>query len=156
MILIRVFCGIFVSFALLGCPGMNYAEPGFVLVTLEEYAHDQASKIRYKALVVPETGAPTIEIVEPQQQSAIKVPINIHIRFTAVDDAHIVVDTVRVLYGWLRIDITERIRKHAAVTSTGIIADNAELPTGSHRITIRVADSKNRQAENTFQIRVVK
>mgnify|MGYP001544886671 CR=1 FL=1 len=103
---------------------------------------------------VSEPGAPKIEIVEPRGKDTIEVPIKIYIRFIAEDGASIVVDTIRILYGWLGIDITERIREHAVITAKGIKADNAELPEGSHRITIKVADTKDRKAESTFRIRV--
>ena len=151
------FCGrVWVALVPLGWAALCFAEQGFLLVTPEEYARDQAAKIHYKALVISEPGAPKIEIIEPKQRDKIKVPINIHIRFQSEDGAHIVVNTVRILYGWLGIDITERIRRHAVITRTGIKADNAELPEGSHRITIRVADTKDRRSESTFRIHVVK
>jgi hypothetical protein len=152
----RFFGEVFVAIALLASSAMSAAGQGFLLVTPEEYARDQASKIHYKALAISEPGAPKIEIIEPLQKDTIRVPIKIHIRFNPANDARIVVDTVRILYGWLGIDITERIRRHAVINSMGIKADNAELPEGSHRITIRVADTKDRQAETTFRIRVIR
>lgn len=155
MRLLILFGGILISLLVSSSSVSSNAEHGFALITPQEYARELDSTIRYKALAIPEPGAPKIELVEPREKDAITVPIKIHIAFKSEDDAHIVVDTVRILYGWLGIDITERIRRHAEITSLGITAENAELPLGSHRITIRVADSKDRRAESTFRFRVV-
>ena len=124
----RFFGGVFIATVLLASSALNAAGHGFSLVTPEEYARDQASKIHYKALAISEPGAPKIEIIEPLQKDTISVPIKIHIKFNPANDARIVVDTVRILYGWLGIDITERIRRHAVINAMGIKADNANFP----------------------------
>jgi len=59
-----------------------------------------------------------------------------------------------VLYGWLSLDITDRIKKHASLSPAGLSAKNIELPQGEHTIKIRIRDSKGRQAEKDFSFTV--
>jgi hypothetical protein len=54
-------------------------------------------------------GSPKISIDKPSVSS----PTNIEISFKADDGAEIDVESLEVLYGWLSLNITDRIREHA-------------------------------------------
>jgi hypothetical protein len=98
------------------------------------------------------SNVPRIEISAPDISKKIKSPINLEVRFATDPPAVVDPKTLQVLYGALRLDITERIRKAAQITSRGISAENAVLPTGSHRLIIGIADSAGRYAEKQIRI----
>ncbi len=62
--------------------------------------------------------------------------------------------TFRVLYGWLGIDITDRLKEHANITPEGIRAENAELPEGRHELTLEIADTKGRYGAATLEFTI--
>ena len=48
---------------------------------------------------------------------------------------------LRVKYGWLGIDVTQRLLGHATWTAGGLFAADADVPTGNHRISVSIADN---------------
>jgi hypothetical protein len=60
----------------------------------------------------------------------------------------------RALYGALRLDVTDRIRRHARIDGTGLVAEDVALPAGQHRIILSVADEHGRRGERDFRLRV--
>jgi hypothetical protein len=53
-------------------------------------------------------------------------------------------ETFKVLYGRLRIDITQRLVNAAKITAEGISVKEASLPKGSHRLLLSVEDLQGR------------
>jgi hypothetical protein len=42
------------------------------------------------------------------------------------------------------------------MTPTGLSADNVELPSGNHRVTLSVADTSGKRASRTFRFSVAR
>jgi hypothetical protein len=137
--------------------GFSQARAGeeFHLVTPEEHAREQAQGQPRDPSPPSHPEAPRIEIVEPSNLNNILTPARIEIRFLPQQNQTIDVNTLRVLYGWLEVDITDRIRKYCEVTPSGITADKAKLPPGSHRITVQIADTAGLVGRKEFFYRVV-
>ena len=83
------------------------------------------------------------------------MPVNIRIRFQAATNARIDVNSLRVRYGFMGLDVTRRILAHARPTATGVFVEDAELPRGRHRVTIQVADNMGRLGSQSFDFNVV-
>jgi hypothetical protein len=62
--------------------------------------------------------------------------------------------TLSATYGWLGINITQRLLDHAVKTPNGLAADNVELPPGDHRVTLSIADMSGKTASRTFRFSV--
>ena len=57
-----------------------------------------------------------IDVVEPDTTKPIKSPFSIHVRFRPESGARIVPASFRVKYGWLNLDITQRL-----IVSRGVV-----------------------------------
>lgn len=130
---------------------------GFQLVTPEEFQRasavaDAPTKSRSRLRTVPK--APIIEVLAPPLEQPVRSPLRIEIRFLPVEGAEIEMDSLRILYGRLRLDITERILKYAKMGKNGLSAERAELPDGSHRFLVRIADTLQRVAEREISVTV--
>jgi hypothetical protein len=88
-------------------------------------------------------GAPTIEVKQPDISKPVKAPVSIKILFNPQIGAAINPKSFRATYGWLGIDITDRILAHAQINSSGLTADNADIPPGQYRVTLQIADNQN-------------
>ena len=135
----------------------------FELVTVAEaqraaQAEAQAQpEVRTRQLVIPKsnTSAPAIRVISPQSQGAtVTAPLRLEVAFTPTPGTRIVPASFRVLYGLLKIDLTERLRKHATVTESGLVVDRAVVPDGQHRLIIQVGDDQGNTAEQEIRVRV--
>jgi hypothetical protein len=99
--------------------------------------------------------APTIEVNQPDATKPIKPPVTIRVRFRPKEGATIDLASFRVTYGSLAIDITNRIIQHAHVSTSGLVANNAEVPAGHHRVTLQIADNMRRVGMRTFEFTVL-
>jgi hypothetical protein len=93
--------------------------------------------------------------VEPDITRPVRSPVNIRISFQTAVNARIAVNSLRVRYGRLGIDITRRILAHARPTPSGVFVEDAELPIGRHRVTIQIADNMGRVGTKSFDFNVV-
>jgi hypothetical protein len=82
------------------------------------------------------------------------IDARIRIRFQAQTGAAINPGSCRVKYGWLGIDITDRLVAHAKIGASGISADYAEIPAGAYMITLQIADDLGRVGTRTFEFTV--
>ena len=101
-------------------------------------------------------GAPKIEVLEPANlQQPLAAPVAIRVRFVPENGATVERKSLRVYYGVFGVDITERLLQKARFEQNQLTLDRAEIPSGTHRLTMSVADSQNRVAEKqiTFTIR---
>jgi hypothetical protein len=98
----------------------------------------------------PVPGAPRIELAAPDIRQAIASPTRIQLRFGATAPATIRPESLRVLYGALRLDITGRLLASARVSAEGIEVAQAALPRGQHRLTLLLEDSVGRATSQTF------
>jgi hypothetical protein len=144
-------------FSLLATP---YVKPcdaaAWQLITAEEFERDRSAP-RFRGFFAPtiQPGAPIIEVDQPDQTSAIRVPVNIRLRFRPQAGAIIDLASFRATYGWLGIDITNRIIEHAQINASGLFANNAEIPAGHHKVTLQIADNMRRVGSRTFEFTVV-
>jgi hypothetical protein len=101
---------------------------------------------------------PSIELLSPENGGIYTSPIGIEIAFAPKDGATIDLSTLTVtvvsttVAGVFEVDITEDIISYAS--EKGIKAPDAEIPAGEHVVTIKVADSEQRVAEEQLSITV--
>ncbi len=139
-----------------------FASEPFLLITEQEYQaqlpfenQNRDSVIRSRSfLAAKDKNEPQIIINTPTLTQGLQAPIAIDIEFKAFEGTQIDPSSLKVLYGWLSLDITDRIKQHAEITLSGLTANNVSLPTGEHTITIEISDSKKRmtQKEVTFEV----
>ena len=138
------------------------AGEAFMLISQEEYmqqlGHEDINKQvkpRTRSFFSTNPNAPHISVNLPAMTSELYSPIKIDINFAASDDANIQIESLEVLYGWLNLDITDRIKQHAQISHDGITADNVNLPIGKHNITIKIKDTKQRISEKKISFEVL-
>ncbi len=124
------------------------------LITAQELQASQAAPERVWPKSTPAPEAPQIELLRPQLGSAINSPTAIDIRFKAAPGSQIRPESFRILYGRLRLDITERVVQNTAVSREGVSVAQASLPRGQHRLLLSIEDTQNRtgQTQLDFQI----
>jgi hypothetical protein len=134
---------------------------GFELITAAEAQQEadaEASSpppVRTRGLPVTRPGQPAIQVVSPQAAgTSVNAPVRIEVAFKPAPGTRIVPSTFRVLYGLLKIDLTDRLKKHSTVTETGVVVDQAQVPAGQHRLILQVADDQGNTAEQELRIRV--
>ena len=101
-------------------------------------------------------GAPIITVEEPNLKQQITPPLKLRITFSPQGGATIDPRTFRATYGWLGIDITHHIVAHATLSASGLVANNASVPAGSYRVTLRIADNRHRVGMSTLEFTVHK
>ena len=131
----------------------SVAQTKWDLVTPDEDARDRsAPKTPAPADLPP---PPLIELLRPDFSSPIHNPVTIDVQFSAGPGATIDMQSFRATYGWLGLDITNRILEHATKTSNRLSAENVSIPSGSHRVTISIANTLGKRASKTFQLTIV-
>jgi len=131
---------------------------GFQLISESEYQNQIGFKrplVLTRGITVAPKGSPKINVKKPAISGVVASPTNIEISFEADEGAKIELDSLEVLYGWLALDITDRIKKHAELSAKGLVASNVSLPEGDHTITIVIKDSKGRETEKELSFSIV-
>ena len=136
----------------------------FDLVTASEAAREgqaaaksigkELPEIRARSLPVPGRPVLAIDIVEPATTTTLAAPVRIELQFRTPPGARVVPSTFRVLYGVLKLDLTERLRRFAKVSESGVVVEQAVLPEGLHRLFLHVGDDKGNVAEQELRVRV--
>lgn len=126
------------------------------LITAEEAL---ASQTALPMLAVDETPVnaqgPVITVVDAEALAQpVKNPFSIEIFMQAQRDAELNFASFKAFYGAFKIDITERLLKEASKTVTGLKLANLQIPSGRHKILLRVSDSKGRTAEKEIAFKV--
>ena len=113
-------------------------------------------EIRPRGTALARPDATAIRVVSPTtvNSGGVAAPVRIELAFKPAPGARIVPSTFRVLYGLLKIDLTDRLRKHATVTESGVVVENAQVPNGQHRLILQVADDQGNTAEQELRMRV--
>lgn len=126
------------------------------LVTKEEMLKSQKAAPVLEANATPQDLlAPQITLVDPESaDKAIKNPFKMEVQFKPQEGAAVDIKSFQAFYGSLKLDITERLMKEAVRTATGIKLANVTVPSGKHRILLRIKDSQNRLAEKEIQFKV--
>jgi hypothetical protein len=140
---------------LLDLPAVQATGAEWQLVTPAEDARDDA------APHVPQTppavsGAPVITVKQPDVSHPLHNPMTFDIQFSPAQGATINRSTLRVKYGWLGIDVTQRLLGHATWTASGLFAADADVPTGNHRISVSIADNLGRVGTRVANLNVLK
>lgn len=104
----------------------------------------------------PRAPTPLIDVVKPAPAADLKVkaPFAISVLFKSLTDSPIDPSTFKVMYGALKLDITGRITKFVKVGKEGFSLENAQIPSGKHRLTLQVQDEKQRVAERELRFEV--
>ncbi len=128
-----------------------------VLVTTDEAKQSAKSTVVESLLDTaadPSVVRPAIEIRQPSLLSQpLGTPLAIELSFLAAD-APIVPDSFRAYYGNLKLNITDRIVKKVKVLAEGLRIEDAEIPSGQHRILLIIEDAKGRRGERELKFTV--
>jgi hypothetical protein len=127
------------------------------LVSAQEAQEAQASMAANEPLsakVSPVPGAPQIEVLHPKLDAPVASPTTIQLMFVPSASSMVRPETFKVLYGRLRIDITQRLVNAAKVTSEGINVKEASLPKGTHRLLMSVEDLQGRQGSKSLDFEI--
>ena len=128
------------------------------LVTRDEMLASHGSPPLAEAAAAPvDPLAPQITLVDPDPNGADKVvrnPFKMEVIFKTQEGVALDFNSFRALYGALKMDITERLLKEAVKTPNGLRLSNVNVPSGKHRILLRIKDSQNRLAEKEIQFKV--
>lgn len=140
-------------------PVLAWADTNWLITPQEvsqetAWVEDHPSAMRLSAKP-PTPGSPDIDLLAPSNlNDPIKAPFPIHLVFKAKDGAVIKPESFRILYGFLKLDITDRLTGHAKVGPDGIEVASADIPPGSHHLITRVSDDRGRQGETDFDFTV--
>jgi hypothetical protein len=111
--------------------------------------------VRTRQVVVPRGNAPAIRVLAPNAaDAAVPAPVRIQVAFKPAPGTRIVPSSFRVLYGLLKLDLTERLRPHSTVNEEGFLVEGAKVPDGQHRLILQVADDQGNTTEQELRIRV--
>jgi hypothetical protein len=145
----------FVAAIAIGAGGLAPAF-AFTLVTPDEAARERArgDAPRVRGYAKGDIGGPAIVLVQPDKLKNLLSPMDIVLRFLPKAPSKIVRESFRARYGFFGIDVTDRLTQNAEVTPSGIRANDAELPAGSHSITIEISDDRARVGRRTFEFEV--
>ncbi len=126
------------------------------LVTPDEaHRSQQAPPVVEAQSSAPDPLAPLIAVVDPQAiGKALKNPFRMEIDFKTSDGARLDFSTFKAYYGAFKIDITERLLKEATKTSSGLRLSNVNVPSGSHKIILRIKDDQSRMGERELYFKV--
>lgn len=123
------------------------------LVTPEEAAR-KAPPTRVVQPSRSDPGGPRMVVKSPGDIKEIRSPVTIDVAFAPQDGASVDLSSLKVTYiALIDIDITRRLAPYLA--ESGIHADAADLPTGSHDIEISLRDSKGRRSVERLSFKVV-
>ena len=136
---------------------LSFPVQAVVLVTADEARQSVKSTAMDTLLDTaadPNIVRPAIEIRQPSLLSQpLGTPLAIELSFLAAD-APIVPDSFRAYYGNLKLNITDRILKKVKVLAGGLRVDDAELPSGQHKILLVIEDEKGRRGERELKFTV--
>jgi len=131
----------------------------FQLLSGDEYRSEVAARAAPGATLLSRAAdldAPTITVLKPGSTSAIKPPVDIDLQFKAAPGARVNPATLKILYGFLKLDVTQRIlgAPGVQVSADGLRCSGARLPSGNHKLVIEIADTLGRTAVQPLQFTV--
>jgi hypothetical protein len=135
-------------------PFGSFAATPWSLITPEEDARDRAAPQTAEPNEPQLAGDPAIELLARDLSRPVHNPVTVDVRINTQPDTRADMRTLRVRYGWLRIDITNRILRHATVTANRVTATDVDIPRGRHRLTVSVADTDGRTGSRQFTVSI--
>jgi hypothetical protein len=151
--------------AAVGAMGMSAlagaAAGSFELLSSREYQSELVARSvpgAHFALRSADLGAPTITVIKPEHSASLQPPVDIEVRFTPAAGATVNISSLKILYGFLKLDVTQRILKAPGVevSGAGLKASGAQLPSGNHKLLIEVADNLGRTGQQSLEFSVAK
>jgi hypothetical protein len=126
------------------------------LVTVEEARRSQRAPAVVEAQsAAPDPMAPLIAVVEPQAiDKALKNPFRMEIDFKSSTGARLDFSSFKAYYGAFKVDITDRLLKAATRTASGLRLSDVNIPSGSHKIVLRIKDEQSRMGERELYFKV--
>ncbi|MBN8505506.1 MAG: hypothetical protein J0L58_13635 [Burkholderiales bacterium] len=98
---------------------------------------------------------PRITVVTPgAADAALRTPLRIELRFQPNGEAKVNPASLKVLYGFLGVDLTAKLREHAQVSESGVLAEQARIPPGKHRLRVQISDTLGRTGETELRFQV--
>lgn len=126
----------------------------FDLVSAQEMHASLAAGEPLTAKTRPVAGAPEIEVVHPKLDAPVASPTPIQLIFVPAAASKVRPETFKVLYGRLRIDITQRLVNEARITAEGVTVKEASLPKGTHRLVLSVQDVQGREGSKSLDFEI--
>lgn len=126
----------------------------FDLISPQEMQDSAAAIEPLTVKTNPTVGAPQIEVMHPKLDAPVISPTTIQLMFVPAAASQVRPETFKVLYGRLRIDITQRLLNAAKVTAEGINVKEANLPKGTHRMMLSVEDFQGRQGIKSLDFEI--
>jgi hypothetical protein len=126
------------------------------LITPEEAARVRPLTGDFKELAAAVEGpGPLIVVKNPKALQRISSPVNIFVAFEPGKSGHpAAMETLLVtLIGLFDIDITDRLREY--IIRTNLNVEDADLPTGTHRLRMSIKDVEGNPNERDVVIKVV-
>lgn len=145
--------------AMLAAAGALAADRGFELLSQQEYQSELSARAKPGAGLVARSAdlnAPSITVVKPNRTLPIQPPVDIDVRFKPAEGATVNVSSLKIKYGFLGLDITQRILQAPGVqvSADGLRASGAQLPSGSHKLLIEIADNYGRTGRQPLEFTV--
>lgn len=137
---------------LIGAPA-DAIEP-LQLVTPEEYRASQAAPQPPLTRSFVRSDGPRIIVERPALGAPVPSPTAIRVRFEPRPGSAVRPETLKVRYGSLRLDVTERLLARYRPTPEGLAVEQAELPAGTHRFLLSIEDSAGRTGEQRIEVEV--
>ena len=148
------------SALLLAC--LSLSANAFTLVSDQEFADEQnlvkdppkvPFNAQYRAKGI-DAALPRIVFDKPSPNGMVSAPLDVVVKFVPEAGSEIVPGSLKVYYGFMKLDITDRIIKRAQINNNALVASGAEIPAGSHKLTLEIRDTKNRvgRANLSFEV----
>ncbi len=135
-------------------PGIVRAAAPWPLIGDDDVRRDRASPHRALTRGMTDPAAPKIEVDQPNPEHAVAPPFSFRMHFVAHPDAAIDPKSFKVTYGWLGIDITQKVLEHSRLTPSGLMADDISAPSGEHRVDVTIGDTAGRTGTRTLRFMV--
>ena len=135
------------------------AGSGFELLSSREFQAELSARAAPGAALIRKAAdfnAPTIAVVKPDRSAPIQPPVDIELRFTPAAGATLNLASLKIVYGFLKLDITKRILEAPGVevSAAGLKASGARLPSGTHKLVIELADNLGRTGRQPLEFTV--
>ncbi len=118
----------------------------FELVTKAEANASKLASAMQEAEFSPvDPRGPAIQVIDPQSLDVpLTNPFKMEVLFKPQQGASLDFTSFKALYGFLKLDITDRLLKEATKTPTGIRLANVDVPSGRHKLLLSIKDSQGR------------
>lgn len=135
---------------------LAWSAGAFELITTEEARRSQqAPPVTEAESSAPDPLAPLIAVVDPQAiDKALKNPFKMEIDIKTHAGARPDFASFKAYYGAFKVDITERLLRAATRTASGLRLSNVTVPSGSHKIVLRIKDDQSRMGERELYFKV--